>query len=57
MEMSSFWVRWALNPMIIVLMGRRDTERRGRDWSHVAINIKDCWDPPEARKKQGRILP
>ena len=27
MELSSFRIRWALNPTVIVLMGRRDTER------------------------------
>lgn len=56
-----------LSPIIDILI--RDTEKkqesgtevpqgergqdRGRDWRGAA---KDCWQPPETRKKQGKIL-
>lgn len=39
--------------------GRRPSEDGGRDWRVKAImprNTKDCWPPPEAKKKQWGIL-
>lgn len=61
MELSSFRIRWALNPTVIVLMGRRDTERpiekkqrrELRGYKHQGFR----GPPPEAGKKQGGVLP
>lgn len=41
-----------------MLKGGMPCEDRDRDWSDVAVSqeAKDCQQPLEARKKQGKIL-